>query len=82
MRGCSCAMCNYFFHVKSGNLSLIDPFGTYLPSIDAAIAKARNSAAFLAADVALEGGVLRSTRIEVIDDSGNLLACVPFAFAS
>lgn len=74
-------MRTFYFNIKYGPFNIPDRFGTRLPSVEAALSKARDSAVFIAADKAIEQRVVRSTRIEVADDAGRVIAFLPFAFA-
>lgn len=68
----------YYLHIRTGNKLEVDPDGTELPDLDAALAEAMKVARELVGEVADLG---RDAVIEIADGSGETIIAVPFADA-
>jgi predicted peroxiredoxin len=74
-------MPRYFFHVRSGSELEMDREGLDFPSLDEAIADARQAGAEMLLDQAVEDTRSRSqSMFEIVDaSSGQVVAKVPFS---
>ncbi|MCU1483108.1 MAG: hypothetical protein JWQ19_3894 [Subtercola sp.] len=66
----------YFFHVRDGELLLKDGDGTDLPSLDAAVVEARESAREIAADSLRSKERVDGRTIEITTAEGQILNTV------
>ncbi len=69
-------MLRYFFHFHSGLVVTPDLEGTEFSSLEAAIAEAQRARKEIMADRAIP---CREYRFEIADQSGRVVATVPFA---
>lgn len=67
----------YFFHIRSEDGVICDEEGSELPDIDAARTEARLSAREFAMDDLRRGVPVAPRRIEIADDSGQVLSMLP-----
>ena len=73
-------MPRYFFNVRSPSGLERDPQGLEFPTLDEAIADARKAGAEILLDRAVEESEKRSSAtFEIVDDSGQVVAKVPFS---
>jgi hypothetical protein len=68
----------YYFHIRNGDQLEVDPDGTELPDLDAALTEALKVARELTAEILEYDG---STVIEVADSGGRTILTVPFSDA-
>jgi hypothetical protein len=68
----------YYLHIRNGDKLELDPDGTELPDIDAALAEALKVACELAAEIPEYDG---STLMEITDGDGQTALTVPFSEA-
>jgi hypothetical protein len=68
----------YYFHIRNRDELEVDPDGTELPDIDAALTEALMVARELTAEIPAYDG---STIIEVADGGGRTVLTVPFSDA-
>ena len=71
-------MPRYYFNIRSSTGLIVDPDGTDLPDLAAALTEAERSARELLADLLKAGATLDGQVFEISDDSGELLARLPF----
>lgn len=71
----------YFFHVRGGSTDVDAEEGLEFPDEDFARAAALTGARSLIAADVLDGMLNLSSRIEVADERGTILFCVPFSSA-
>jgi hypothetical protein len=69
----------YYFHIRTGDKLEIDPDGTELPDLDAAVAEALRVARELLDEAADLG---REAVIEIADGAGQTILTVPFSDAA
>ena len=74
-------MPQYFFHLRDGKDTLLDPEGSELSGIEAARHQALTEARSLISQEALAGVIKLDQRIEVEDDFGNLVHRLEFVDA-
>ena len=68
----------YYLHIRNGDKLEVDPDGTELPDLEAALTEALKVARELVGEVADLG---RDAVIEVADGSGEIILTVPFSDA-
>jgi hypothetical protein len=71
-------MPHYYFHIRSSAGLILDPEGTEMPDLDAALTEAERSARELLADLLKSGSVLDGQMFEISDADGTVLARLPF----
>ena len=71
-------MPRYYFHIRSSAGLILDPEGTEMPDLDAALTEAERSARELLADLLKSGSVLDGQMFEISDADGTVLARLPF----
>jgi hypothetical protein len=69
----------YYLHIRHGNRLELDPEGTELPDLEAAVSEALRVARELASEVPDLG---RETVIEIADGTGQTIQTVPFSGAT
>jgi hypothetical protein len=69
----------YYLHIRHGNRLELDPEGTELPDLEAAVSEALRVARELASEVP---DLSRETVIEIADGTGQTVRTVPFSGAT
>jgi len=72
------AKMNYYFNIVSASGALNDYEGTELPTLEEARLEALEDARFLMSAAILEGRDISSRRIEICNESRDVLLVVPF----
>jgi hypothetical protein len=71
-------MPRYYFNVRTGNDVTLDPEGEEMPDTDAARAEAILAAMQILAEKVSAGQLVDGQTFEIVDDSGEMVAVVPF----
>ena len=74
-------MPRYFFHIRSADGLLEDPEGSELTDLAAAHVEARATVRDLLAELILAERVLDGQCVELTDDTGRMIASLPFRSA-
>jgi len=68
----------FFFHVRDVETYEEDLEGTDLPSLEAAISEARQSAREMVAELVLQDAVVDGRRFEIANENGDILEIIKF----
>jgi hypothetical protein len=68
----------YFFHIRNGDSLIVDPDGTELDGVPAAMAEARDSARELIAHRVMSGDHINGQVFEVTNDQGEIVGHLAF----
>ncbi|NLS07165.1 hypothetical protein HGP14_34760 [Rhizobium sp. P32RR-XVIII] len=73
-------MARYYFHIRTGDQLVEDDEGVELPNVAAVQQEARNAAREMIAELVMGGEQIAAQRFEIVDESGDIVAVLPFGF--
>lgn len=69
-------MQTFYFHVRDGDLLFEDPYGSDLPDLEAALAKALDAAREALIEAMRTGRAVYERRFEITNEAGRVLASI------